>query len=132
LFATLSLKSQQGRQCTRKPNIQALSRNDCCRGRAAIIKYYECVYSLSYPDDTCAALYCHLWPVWLYHISPHYFINGTIFVNKHMLNFILCFNLLYNMSEKFPSLIRNERDFVMTVHMYSCKVPLFLLDLNEH
>ena len=26
----------------------------------------------------CAILYCHLWPVWLYHILPQYIINGTI------------------------------------------------------
>jgi hypothetical protein len=25
------------------------------------------------------ALLCHVWPVWLYHIFPHYLINGTIF-----------------------------------------------------
>ena len=24
-------------------------------------------------------LHCHLWPVWLYHIFPHYLINDTIF-----------------------------------------------------
>ena len=24
-------------------------------------------------------LHCQLWPVWLYHIFPHYLINGTIF-----------------------------------------------------
>jgi hypothetical protein len=27
-------------------------------------------------------LYCHLWPVWLYSIFPHYLINGTIFGKK--------------------------------------------------
>ena len=26
----------------------------------------------------CAALYCHVWPVWLYHIVQHYLINGKI------------------------------------------------------
>jgi hypothetical protein len=32
----------------------------------------------------CAStvLYYHLWPVWLYHISPHYLRNGTIFEKK--------------------------------------------------
>jgi hypothetical protein len=30
----------------------------------------------------CAVLYCHLWPVWLYHIFAHYLINGTIFEKK--------------------------------------------------
>ena len=26
--------------------------------------------------------HCHLWPVWLYHIFPNYFINSTIFGEK--------------------------------------------------
>jgi len=33
-------------------------------------------------QSACAVLYCHLWPVWLYHIFPHYLINGTIFIKK--------------------------------------------------
>ena len=32
--------------------------------------------------STCAVLYCHLWPVCVYHIFPHYLINGTIFEKK--------------------------------------------------
>jgi hypothetical protein len=44
-----------------------------------------CLYScVTYPSGKshlfCAVLYCHLWPVWLYHIFPHYLTNGTIFV----------------------------------------------------
>jgi hypothetical protein len=42
------------------------------------VKYYifwVCVCSLNAP-------YCHVWPVRLYTIFPHYFINGTIFENK--------------------------------------------------
>jgi len=31
---------------------------------------YTC--SLSYPALTALALYCHLWPVRFYNISPHY------------------------------------------------------------
>ena len=30
-------------------------------------------------QSACAVLYCHLWPVPLYHIFPHYLINGKIF-----------------------------------------------------
>jgi len=25
-----------------------------------------------------AALYCHMWPIWFYHIFLHYLINGMI------------------------------------------------------
>jgi len=42
-------------------------------------------FSLSYSARksqlSCAVL-CHLWPVWVYHILSHYFINGTIFRKK--------------------------------------------------
>jgi len=33
-------------------------------------------------NPLCAALYRHPWPVWLYHIFPHYLINNTIFGKK--------------------------------------------------
>ena len=53
-------------------NIEARSRNHCCRGKAVSIKYYVCVYyCVTYPARKshlfCAALCFHLWPVWLYH-----------------------------------------------------------------
>jgi len=32
-----------------------------------------------------AVLYCRLWVVCVYHIPPHYFVNGTILV-KYLLN----------------------------------------------
>jgi len=39
----------------------------------------------------------HLWPVWVYHIFPHYFINGTIFGGKESYwTQNMCFDFLYN------------------------------------
>jgi hypothetical protein len=43
-----------------------------------------CLYSCrSYPACKAhpfnAALYCRVWPVWLYHVFPLYLINSTIF-----------------------------------------------------
>ena len=38
--------------------------------------------SLSDTQRACAVLYCHAWPLWLYHISPHYLTTGTIFGKK--------------------------------------------------
>ena len=38
-----------------------------------------CVCSLRYPACKARAPYCHLWPIWLYNIFPHYLTNGTIF-----------------------------------------------------
>jgi hypothetical protein len=34
---------------------------------------------LSGMQNACAVLYCHLWPLWLYRIFPHYLTNSTIF-----------------------------------------------------
>jgi hypothetical protein len=40
--------------------------------------------SLMYPACNAQASYCHLWPVRLYNIFPHYLINGTIFERKSL------------------------------------------------
>jgi hypothetical protein len=48
-------------------------------------KYYifwVCVFRLRYPTCNAHASYCHLWPVRLHHIFPHYLVNGRIFVKK--------------------------------------------------
>jgi hypothetical protein len=60
--------------------LEARSRNPRCRGKAIGITYYECVcvYSLIYPACKVHAPSCRLCPVWLYHIFPHYLVNGTI------------------------------------------------------
>jgi len=39
-------------------------------------------------------LHCHLWPVPLYHIFPHYLTNGTMFGEKLV-------NILYNVRSDF-------------------------------
>ena len=39
------------------------------------------VCSLNY-TECHAPPYCHLWPLWLHHISRHYLINGMIFEKK--------------------------------------------------
>jgi hypothetical protein len=82
-------------------------------------------------QSACAVLYCHLWPVWLYHIFPHYLIYGTIF-GKKLLN-IKCVFWFYLqlLSETFLFLRRNQRDIIINVHRSSYKVPLLLSDLNE-
>ena len=91
------------------------------------------LFCLIYP--TCnahvfdAAVYCHVWPVWLYHIFPHYLIKGTIFV-KLLLNkkcvFLFSIQLL---CETFLILRRIQRDSI-NVHRCSCKVPVLLMKLE--
>jgi hypothetical protein len=86
-----------------------------------------CLYScVSYPARKSyhfyATLYCHVWPVWLYHIFPHYLINGTIFgkkVIKQRCVLIFSTTFVWNISLK-----RIQRDIIINVHKPSCKVPV--------
>jgi hypothetical protein len=95
-------------------------------------KYLECLYSwLSYPACKshllCAVLYCNLWPVWLYHISPHYLINGTTFGND-LLNIKCVFWFFVQLlSEIFLILRRIQRYIIINIHRSSCKVPVILV-----
>ena len=59
-----------------------------------------CQYScLSYPAYKshlfCAALHCHLQPVWLYHIFYHYLMKDTIFRNLMIVTCVLIFPTIY-------------------------------------
>ena len=51
-----------------------------CRGKKKLL-HIECMFLawISNIQSPCAVLHCHLWPVWLYQIFPHYSINRTIF-----------------------------------------------------
>ena len=66
-------------------NIEARSRNHCCKGKAKRTTFSECVFVAlgihMQRAHFCAVLYCHLWLVRLYHIFPRHLINGTIFGN---------------------------------------------------
>jgi hypothetical protein len=68
-------------------NFEARSRNHCCCGKAISVTYSECVSValVIQHAKSMRVLYCHLWPVRLYHILPHYLINGTI-LRKKLLN----------------------------------------------
>jgi hypothetical protein len=70
-------------------------------------------------QSACAVLYCHLWPVRLYHIFPHYLTNGTIFGKKLLdIKCVFCFSLQL-LSETFRILRRIQRDVL--VFMYSAR-----------
>jgi len=47
-------------------------------------------------QSACAVLYCHLWPIWFYHIFPHYLTNGTIFRGKSYRKWKVCLDFLRN------------------------------------
>jgi hypothetical protein len=73
-----------------------------------------------------AVLYCHLWPVWLNHIFPHYLINGTIF-RKEVIEHKVRVLSLQLFAETFLILRRIQRDITINVHRSSCKVPVTLV-----
>jgi hypothetical protein len=76
-------------------------------------------------QSACAELYRHLWPVWLYHIFPHYLKNGTIF-GKTVIDF------LYNCCLKYCSFYTELSQIWPRIYNdLSVKYPLFLSDLNE-
>ena len=64
--------------------MQTRSRKHCCSGKAVCIKYSECVYVALAIEHAkhVRRTYYHLCLVRLYHIFPHYLINGKIFVKK--------------------------------------------------
>ena len=94
-----------------------------------------CLYAcLNYPGSKAhlfsAVLYCHMCPVWLYLIFPHYLINGTIFgrnVTEHKMCVLI---ITANMSEIFLIRRRIERDIIVNVHRFSCKVPVIFVRLE--
>ena len=74
----------------------------------------------------CAVLYCHLWPVRLYHIFAHSLINGTIFGKSfgHKICVLIKCTIL---SEIFLSVRRIKQDPVVNLPISLCKLPIILV-----
>jgi hypothetical protein len=94
-------------------------------GKALCITYYENVSCISYQAWISHAQYCHQWPVWLFHILPHFLIKGTISgekVTEHKIRALI----FSRTSGAFiiPASIR--RDIVTNVLSFHVKYPLFL------
>jgi hypothetical protein len=77
-------------------------------------------------QSACAVLYCHLWPVWLYHSFPDYLTNGTIF-GKVVIGYKMCvfWFSLQILPETFLSLRIIRQDIIIYVRRSSCKVPVY-------
>jgi len=73
---------------------------------------------LSSKQSACAVIYCHVWPIRLYHIFPHYLINGVISWKK-LLNIKCVFWFsLQILSETFLSLRRVQRHIVTNLQIF--------------
>ena len=74
------------------------------------------------------APYCHLWPVWLYHIFPHYLINGMNFAEGGgFIELKMCVLILFTTFETFLIVRIIQQVIDINVHRSSCKVSVVLL-----
>ena len=90
----------QNKQCTYYITLWRVCVTSVAMDKVISITYSECapVALIISIQCACAFLYCHLWPAWPYHISPHYIINGTVFERKKekkILNINVRFDFLY-------------------------------------
>ena len=90
-----------------------------------------CVCSLSYPAYNARALYCHLRPVRLCHIFPHYLTNGMVFGKSYWIKNEF-FYFLYIVSAKFLTLRRIQPDITTNVHWSSGKVTAKLVRFEQN
>jgi hypothetical protein len=90
-----------------------------------------CICSFSSPACNAHAPYFHLWPSPLYHIFPHYLINGTSFEKKLLNTKCVFWFSIQLLSETFLILRRNERDMIKKCNVFHVKYRLFLSDFNE-
>jgi len=101
----------------------ARSRSNCCSGKAISTTYCKCACSLSYPACSAHAPYCHLRPVRLYYIFPHYLIHGTIVRRFVNINCVLLFSqllLFETFLGAFANLRKTTIGFVMSVRLSVC------------
>jgi hypothetical protein len=92
-------------------------------------KYYifwVCICSRKYPECKTRLPYCHLCPVWLYNIFPHYLIIPKFSKKKikHK-RCVLIFSTI--LSEGLVILRRIQRDMIKNVHWYLSKVPVIIV-----
>jgi hypothetical protein len=87
--------------------VEVRSCNHCCYGKATSTAHSECVFTCCNLARKlhlfCAALCCHLWPVWLYWIFRHYLAHSKIF-RKQITEQQMCFDFPYTFSlqKNFP------------------------------
>ena len=105
--------------------------NHCCRGNNKYYISWVCVWcSLKYPACNVHVLYCHLWPLCLCSIFPHYLIKVRL-KKKKLFKHKMCFDFLCNFCLKHFSFQELSK---IPSKMYTClhiKYQLFLSEFNE-
>ena len=82
------------------------------------------VCSLSCPASNARAPYCHTWPVRLYKVFPHYFINGTILGEK-LLNIKCVFWFSLQLLSELLFILRwIQRDMFINIRRWADKFCL--------
>ena len=93
---------------------------------------WVCVCNLMYPACNAQAPCCHLWPVWLDHIFPHYLINGRIFGGEksYWTQNVFWFAPKH-FSERFLILRSIQPGVTTNVYTFSSNLPSFLWFITE-
>ena len=99
------------------------------------VTYCECVSvllpSLSSMQSTCAVLFFHLWPVWLYRIFPYCLTNGTTIGKKvieHNIYVLISSTVfVWNISHSKRYWARYHDKFIS----HRVKNPFILPDFNQ-
>ena len=95
--------------------------------------FWVCVCSLMYPACNAHEPYCHLRPVRVYNIFPHYLINVTILRKKKVTEHKMCVLIF---STTFVWNISHSKEELSEILLKMCiglhvKYRLFLSDCNE-
>ena len=98
IFITLSdvmaVLNNTAMECTGDVTFRRVRATHVVGDMKKVLHILSVLYSLRYSASKWHAPYCHLCPVPLYHIFPHFLINGTIF-GKTVTEHKLWFDLLY-------------------------------------
>jgi hypothetical protein len=89
--------------------------------------FWVCVCGLSYTACNMHAPYCHLWPVWLYCIFPHYLINSMIIGKKYLKIKRVFWLSVQLVCETLLILRRIHGIIILNVHRSLCKIHITVI-----
>ena len=128
-------KIQQARPCTYNVTLRRLPATIVAVEKQQVLHNFTvCICSLSYPACNAHAPYCHLGPVPLYSIFPHYLINIAIFETKKKVTEHKMWVLIFSTTFAWKNFSFWQEIREIWSKMYIClhvKYPLFLSDFND-